>query len=274
VVAVVLEPGVVNQFLCHGALFGVDVEACVDEVLDFVRHGGPLLSLLRVLARLDFLENFDVGLAEEGRVTADEDVEDDAHGPDVALEILAAVEYFGCDLLGGARPRAEHIIVYFVVFGEAEVYELDFQGVFGDRHEVFGLEVAVHDVALVALVDGPDYGLENGARLGLVELALRHDAFEQRTSREQLHDQEETLLVLVPLLELDDVGVVQLLQDLEFSLQPRQVLHFGLGDDLARSHHFLVCLQTRFYHTPLVALPQYFCGQVIYFFYWFYHIVY
>ena len=60
----------------------------------------PLLSFEVVLSQFDVVHDFAVGLSVEGRVAAEEDVEDDACGPDVAAFVVFSGDDFGGDVVG------------------------------------------------------------------------------------------------------------------------------------------------------------------------------
>ena len=86
-----------------------------------------------------------------------------------------------------------------VDLGETEVGELDahvFHSVRPSQKEkVFGFDVSVRDVEVVAVLDGLGYLRQNNARLAFCEVALFRDVLEKLPSFHQLHHQEDPLLV-------------------------------------------------------------------------------
>jgi len=80
-----VDPGVLQGLVRGDALFGVDGQAAVDELAGRLRDAAPvLLRGVRVVGRQDGLHLLQVGLAVEGGVAAEEEVGDDADGPDVS----------------------------------------------------------------------------------------------------------------------------------------------------------------------------------------------
>jgi len=190
----------------------------------------------------------------ERGVAAEDDLEDHSQTPDVAAVVVLAGHHLGRDLVGRAGLGGQDVCAHLEVFGQAEVDQFDVPGLLLDGHEVFGFEVAVHDVALVAVVDGAHDGVEERAALGFVELTELHDAVEEFSALEQLHHHLDALCVLIPLEQFHNVWVVQLAQNLEFQLQTRYVFHAALWNDFAGALFLLVRLQNSLDHTPIGAL--------------------
>lgn len=76
------------------------------------------------------------------------------------------------------------------------------------------------NIAFVALVNSAHYVHEDLPGDIFIQLAEFDDPFEEFASSQQFHNEEEALGILVPLLEFDNVGVVHLFHDFEFSIQP------------------------------------------------------
>ena len=71
-----------------------------DEVLGLRRNLIPHVSLELELTLSDLLNDFLVGFAVEGRLTTEEDIEDDTDAPDVALLRVASVNHLGSQVVG------------------------------------------------------------------------------------------------------------------------------------------------------------------------------
>ena len=92
-------------------------------------------------------------LGVEGQLSGDEHVEYDAHAPHVHLGavVLLAGEDLGRSVWRRAAERLQRRL-HVVVAGEAEVGQLDVH--VGVEEQVLALEVAMHHVLVVAVLDG------------------------------------------------------------------------------------------------------------------------
>jgi len=97
-------------------------------------------------------EHFIVLPAWEGGLSEGEKVEDDAHAEQIADGLIFGLEVFEIDHLGSDIARCstsnEHI-VFAGLLGEAEVGDHTVEVSLLPEEDVFGLEVAVHDVVSV-----------------------------------------------------------------------------------------------------------------------------
>ena len=87
----------------------------------------------------------------------------DAACPDVALEAVHAIANLGCEILHGANGRQAGINLQDSVWAEdreSEIGALDFEVM--RNEEVIGLNVAVDDPELVAVVCGHDALAQQG----------------------------------------------------------------------------------------------------------------
>jgi len=89
------------------------------------------------------------------------------------------------------------------------------------------------DAELVTVDQRVKYGGDNVTGLCLRESFLLQDLIKQLSALHELHDEEEVLVVFVDVKELDDVGVIDLLQDVDFVLKTNFVFlgKFALCDD-------------------------------------------
>lgn len=72
------------------ALFRVNGQALFDEVTSHMRDIPPIFDRCeRIVGLQDGLHLFQVRISIEGGVAAEEEVSDDADGPDVAMSVLA-----------------------------------------------------------------------------------------------------------------------------------------------------------------------------------------
>jgi hypothetical protein len=130
------------------ALVRVDDEDPLDEVLC---RGGDDVPLLRVHGELpgpDLVEEDVLVLVGKGRVAAEEDVEDDAERPHVALGPVLGTrrDHLRRNVAGRPARRAHHLVGAGEDLGEAHVRKLDGGVVvLALEEDVLGLEVAVDD---------------------------------------------------------------------------------------------------------------------------------
>jgi len=148
----------------------------------------------------------------EGRLAGQEGVEGGAHGVDVGGDahlvfqprgLLGGHEAGGADhqaLLG--EPRA------LQGPGQAEIQDVGLQAplVLLD-HDVGGLEVPVHEALAVGGVDGGGHGLHHGGEVLQAEVLPRGG---QGPALDQLHGDEGLAVQLAHLIDLADVGMVDL----------------------------------------------------------------
>lgn len=72
----------------------VDGQAALDEGSSRQRNTAPVLERCEgVVGDEDGLHFFEVAVSVEGRVAAEEEVGDDADGPNIAVRVLAGTEY-------------------------------------------------------------------------------------------------------------------------------------------------------------------------------------
>jgi hypothetical protein len=90
----------------------------------------------------------------------------------------------------------------------AEVDDLEALLLAGEEHDVLGLEVAVHDVVRVAVVDGRQQLLHVQARLRLRQRLLLHDPPEQLPALAVVHHDVDIFLLVEDVVDAHDVGVV------------------------------------------------------------------
>jgi len=202
----------------------------------------PALAVEIVLASFDLDEDVMVGLGLEGGIATDDDEEYHSKTPDVTAVVLLAWEHLGRNLVGSAGLGGEHVSQQLVVLGQPEVDQFDVPGGFVDGHEVFGLEVPVHNVDFVAVVHAFHNLGEHWTRQFLVQLAMLHNPVEQFSTSEQLHYQLKEFFVFLPFIQSYNIGVVQFLQDFQLSLEPIQVLYAALGDYFTSTFFVLVRL--------------------------------
>ena len=117
------------------------------------------------------------------------------------------------------------------------------------EQQVLGLEIAVDDALVVAVVDAVDDHVEEARCLALLDAALFHNVVKQLAARSEFHDQEDVLrrvnhltsarkgsaiatrrpkLSAAYLVEANDVGVADASEDVDFA---PHALNVGGFDD-------------------------------------------
>eukprot|EP00760_Papus_ankaliazontas_P023561 PhM_4_TR2067/c4_g1_i1/m.99921 len=227
-VEVRLRPGVRDDLLERVALLGVDDEHLADQV----PHGLREVLGHAVVATLDLVEEMvHVGVV-EGQVTRKHDKENHTAAPHISHEAIVALllEDLGGDVVGcaadGLEQRAVALGTAALEVGESEITDLEV--VIAVKQEVLGLEVAVGDALLVAVVRAEHELLEELPRRGLVEPLRGDNAVEELAAGDELKHKVDVVGRLQHLPELDDVLVLQHLHDGDLALQ--LLLHVLLGE--------------------------------------------
>ncbi|GIX65410.1 ABC transporter ATP-binding protein, putative [Babesia caballi] len=213
------EPVVLQRLGGGDALRRVEGDHATDEVLGALRDLAPLRHVEGELARLHLLDDRRLVRAVEGREAAQQNVQDHADGPDVALVVVHALEHLGRNVVRRADLLL-HLGVDVAVRREAKVNDPDV-GVdgLGLEQQVLRLEVAVHDVLPVHVVDAAQHLLDDFGRVLLREALAAHYLVEQLASRVELRDEVVVLFVLEELEDLHDVRVVQRLEHVHLAQQ-------------------------------------------------------
>ena len=237
VLAVLDDPGVLEHVARRAARVRVHGQQRVDEVLGLVGDLAPEVVVELVDAGLDALVELLVVVVVEGRVAAEQDVREHADGPHVdLLAVGLAVQDLRRDVARRAAelveaPRARELR------REPEVAELD-RRVVVVRHaqQILGLEVAVHDAQVVAVLDRLEQDQDQVPRLLLAVELLLGDALEELAALDEVHHQIKHRRLVEERVQLHDVRVVQLLQDVHLLEQGRLVVQVQrlLGDALDR----------------------------------------
>mmetsp|Transcript_88888 Transcript_88888/g.252010 ORF Transcript_88888/g.252010 Transcript_88888/m.252010 type:complete len:512 (-) Transcript_88888:29-1564(-) len=230
-----LDPAVLQRLLGSGPVARVALQKQSHQVLRGLGDVLPLVAAEAPAALRHLPDHVDLPLPGERRAAGEEDVHDHPAAPQVALVVVPALQDLGRGVVRGAH-RLGKVPPGLAAAREPEVDDL--QDVFAvdralaDQEEVLGLQVAVADVHLVHVVDGPEYVLHHDRGLDLGEVARLDDPVEELAAGAELHDQVEAPVVLERLVQLDDVRVVHQLHDGYLPLELLEVLHLRLGDRL------------------------------------------
>lgn len=193
----------------------------LDQKLALGRH--IAVDVLEV-AVADPLEQLVFGLGPEGVIALQHHVEEDAHRPHVRVD--GHVVLLGDDLGGHVRGSpAESVNRGRRLRLEAESEIDQLQILVPVQQDVLGLDIAVHDVHRVQVVEGLGDCLEEllGLGFGQSVFGLRKQVIVQRVCAAVFQDQVDLVCGLDCLDELGDHRVVQDRQNIYLALQ---VLYF------------------------------------------------
>ena len=119
----------------------------------------------------------------EGRIPAEEDVEDDSTTPNVALGVVGASEHLGRDVVGGADLEL-HLLGRVKDLGGSKVDDLESGvGLTTFEEHVLRLEVAMDDVVGVAVEDGGQELSHNDSGVVLSERLLMCETVKEFATR-------------------------------------------------------------------------------------------
>ena len=122
--------------------------------------------------------------------------------------VVVLVEDLGCDVVRSTELFVE-VTVGVVDEGGAEVDDLNLVELFVLlEQDVLRLQITMHDVGLVAVVDAGEDLLHEDSSIALAELTTLEDLIEKLTTFADLGDQVIALLILEELVHLDDVRVI------------------------------------------------------------------
>ena len=193
---------------CRRALLRVIGQQRTDKVFAVLRDCLPDAVIEVECALTHLLHNILIGLSIERGHSRKKDICDDTTGPDIALLVVVLVEDLGCDVVRSTELFVE-VTVGVVDEGGAEVDDLNLVELFVLlEQDVLRLQITMHDVGLVAVVDAGEDLLHEDSSIALAELTTLEDLVEELTTLADLGDQVIALLVLEELVHLDDVRVI------------------------------------------------------------------
>ena len=135
-----------------GSFAHVVGQEVLNELLGVVTDKAPLIIVHVHAALGDLLENLVLGLAVEGRVPTQHNVQNHSHAPNIRLFIRVPLENFGSDVVGSAAFLVESFFVGKVA-GCAEIdYCNSWIHHVPAHQDVLRLYVSVHHLPLVAVV--------------------------------------------------------------------------------------------------------------------------
>ena len=190
------------------ALFRRVGEQARYKVFAVLRDCLPNTVVKVVLALANFLHDVLVRLPIERRHAREENVRNDTTGPDIALMVVVFVEDLGRDVVWRAKLLVE-VTVRVIDQGCTEIDDLDLVELLVLlKKDVLRLEITVHNVPLMAVVDaGEDLFHEDGT-VTLAEFTALEDLIEELATLADLGHEVVPLLIFEELIHFNDVRVV------------------------------------------------------------------
>jgi hypothetical protein len=207
-------------------------EHFLNEVLGLSRYVFELIAH-GVLTRLHILDDLLVIIPVEGRSPTEQDVQYHSDAPHIALLIILAIQHLGSNVVGSPICLG-HLLLRVELLRGSEVDYLYHAVVLGIHENILRFQVSMADIQGVTVGHCRKHLFYYDSCILLTEGSALGDFFEEFSSCAQLRDQVVPLLVLEDLVEADNVGVVELSQDLnlrketDFLLRVQLVLLYYL----------------------------------------------
>jgi len=135
--------------------------------------------------------------------------------------------------IAGRPTRRGKRLTLFVAVAQPKVYQFNLTLVV--EEEVLGLQISVNDAQFMQVLNTTDDLLEELARLHLLKFLFLYNVVEQFTTTGILGDKEKLFGGFDDLEELDDVGVADTLQNIDFA---GDSLHISLLHNLLLLQYF------------------------------------
>mmetsp|Transcript_5731 Transcript_5731/g.10302 ORF Transcript_5731/g.10302 Transcript_5731/m.10302 type:complete len:271 (+) Transcript_5731:828-1640(+) len=167
-------------------------------------------------------------VAIEWRITTEKNVCNDTATPNVALLVVASLQYLRCDIIWRSSLCCHGWISSFKPLGEPEVDDLDLCfSCFVLHQEILGLDITMAKAFAVQVAHSSKDLLHVSRSSTLVKccctvmfIRLCYDAIKELASCAHLHDQVEPLGICEYLVEFHDVGMVESCLDIHLDLEP------------------------------------------------------
>lgn len=158
------------------------------------------------------INNFQGGTYETGEHFIDQSAE----GPPINFLVVAlATQYFGCDVLGRATEGMCFGVKSKSCLAQSKIDEANMA--LHVEQQVFGLEIAIHNVVVVQIAEGQhDFsGVEPSALF--TEIVVAREVIKQLAAVEVIDHHIEVQLGLKSVLEIDQERVINVFQNLVLS---------------------------------------------------------
>mmetsp|Transcript_77584 Transcript_77584/g.179894 ORF Transcript_77584/g.179894 Transcript_77584/m.179894 type:complete len:371 (+) Transcript_77584:727-1839(+) len=187
------------------------------QVFGPVGDGLPIALGKNEIRSLNQPQRLSVVLTQERGVPAERHVQHNAAGPNVApVVILPALGHLRRHVDNLPNTSPEECVTFLKASRRAKINQLDIAvdyWLLGLQQHVLRPQVAVADAARVQVADAGQDLRYHSSSLALCKVVLPQNALEELAARAILDNKVKVDAVLVDLKELDNVGVVQLLED-------------------------------------------------------------
>lgn len=216
----------------------VHLQQTTDKGLGIRTNVVPFGAWKVVFSHSNGFKDFIVRVTVKGWVSAEQNVGNDTNGPNVAALGVFSPQDFRCHIVR-CSDLGFHNVGGGVVPGQSKVDNLD-GGVIGlgQVQKVFGFQVAVDNALDVVAVGNrvkdivDQFGGVVLRKVALGRMRLGNDAVKQFPAGAQLGNEMQVLLILKDIHQLDNVRVIDLLQNLNLSLENLNLANFGLANRL------------------------------------------
>lgn len=193
------------------------------------------------MALPDLADDLFISASVERRVSTEKDVKDNANTPDIALVVVLALEDFRGDIVRRSI-HLRHIFGALLAQGCTKIDDFNVALLLRVDEDVLGLEVAMRDIVLVAVVDRLEKLTHDLCTLVFGKLFSRDDFCKEFNAVAKLGNESNFAMTLIDLVQVHDVLVVELAEDLDFVLQARELLvrHVKLVNELDGSDFAIV----------------------------------
>lgn len=203
-----------------------------NEVFGLVTAFVEGLAVESVDALFDAHEDGSDILPIEGRAPTQQDIQNNSACPIVHFFPVFAINHLRSKIHGGALGLVLELLL-LEDLRNSKVNQLDaLNVVLLFKQDILGFQVTMADVVVVEVGDGWKYLAHYDGSLSLCDELLFDNQVEELTALAHLSHQVDGLLGLVHLVELDDVGMIQFLQQLYLGCKHLLVHDVLLGNGL------------------------------------------
>ena len=215
-----------------------------------------------VVTCFHFFEDYACVHSLEWQIAADKGVEKDTQGPDVGLMTVATINHFWCHVVW-CTGHCIHLFVAHSGFRKTKVDEA--HRIILRNHDVVRLDITMHDIHRMAVIQRLKQLSHVLCSSPLCEHLVRllRDFIEESLTCHVLHHQVDELRIIVRFVVLDDVGVVEIVQDIDLFYDVRNaVTHFLLVQHFDSNLKILIMLVRSLKHAAVCTCAKNFCLRV------------
>ena len=223
-----------EALLSGDSLSRVLLKHLAHEVLGLIRDSVPVGGVKGKWLLEDISEDLLVVITFERRVSTKEDKEDDAETPNIAGLVVVTLEHFWGDIIRCTDDgvHALNFLLLREALGKTKINQFDLGVLGGVVHkEVLRLQVSMDNAVSMQMLDSTDHLAHDIGGVALGEPLSSDDTVKKLSALAVLHNDVDITVIDVALIELDNVGVVNLLENGELFLEKSDILSDVLTED-------------------------------------------